>query len=81
MEGKDGDAVLLGQVVQVGVLVSVPVLVHHDLDPVVPHFGRPAVRAIQAKRVKGASAEDDGDAASKAARDEPFTHFSAASLL
>ena len=46
MQGEDGNAVLLNEVVEIGVLDGVPALVHHDLDAVVPCLGRPAVGAI-----------------------------------
>ena len=61
MEGEDGDAVLVRQVIQVGVLMGVPTLIHHDLDPVVPRLYHPTVDPIQAKRIQRAGAEDYRD--------------------
>ena len=51
MEGEDGDAVLVRQVIQVGVLMGVPTLIHHDFYFIASHFCRPAVDSIEAEQV------------------------------
>src|SRR5918999_265693 len=58
VQGKNRDAVPVGQVGQIGVLVGVPALVHHDLHTVVPCFGRPTVSTVQAEGVQRTGAED-----------------------
>ena len=51
MESQDGKVVLLREVVEVGALVGVPALVHHDLHPVEAGLGRPGIDPFEPEGV------------------------------
>src|SRR5919107_2391848 len=58
VEGQDREAVPLGEISEIVLLMRVPAFVHHDLDPIVADLGGPGVDPFEAKRVERTRAEN-----------------------
>ena len=59
VEGQDLDSCLL-EVLEVGALVGVPALVHHDLHAVKPRLRGPGVDPLEPERIEGTGTEEYG---------------------
>jgi hypothetical protein len=60
VEGQDLDSVSLLEVLEVGALVGVPALVHHNLHAVKARLGGPGVDPLEPERIEGTGTEEYG---------------------